>query len=103
MLGAEHPATLVAATCVAKVFAAQGQLSEAERLHRETLKVRRRVLGAEHPDTLTSAASLATAFWKQVGELEKATHILRETRDVQKRVLLRGPSAAAPAPAVCVG
>ena len=57
----EHdPARLSVANDLALVLAEQGELSEAARIHRETLEVRRCVLGAEHPNTLTSAGNLAS-------------------------------------------
>ena len=39
-----------------------GEYAEAERIQREVLGVRRRVLGEEHPYTLTSAGDLAQSL-----------------------------------------
>ena len=60
MLGAEHPKTLTLATNHAGVLEAQGELSEAARINRETLELKRCVLAAEHPGTPTSASNLAS-------------------------------------------
>ena len=44
VLGAEHPDTLTLAHNLASVLREQGEFSEAARIHRETLEVRRCVL-----------------------------------------------------------
>ena len=44
---------------LAIVLCDEGRYAEAEKLHRETLDIRRRVLGPEHPDTLMSMNNLA--------------------------------------------
>ena len=51
---------LCAAHTLAVAREADGQYAESERINREVLAVRRRVLGDEHPDTLSSAGLLAT-------------------------------------------
>ena len=86
VLGAEHPNTLKSASNLATVLDRQGEVSEATRIHRETLEVQRRVLGAEHLDTLTSANNLA-AVLKAQGEFPEAARIHRETLEVRRRVL----------------
>ncbi len=43
----------------------QGHYAEAEKLQRETLDMRRRVLGPEHIDTLTSMSQLATILYNE--------------------------------------
>ena len=40
----------------------EGHYAEAEKLYRETLDMRRRVLGPEHPDTLSSMNNLANVL-----------------------------------------
>ena len=65
MLGAEHPGTLTSANNLACVLHAQGEFSEAARIHRETLEVRRRVLGAEHLGTRMSACDWAEVLRKE--------------------------------------
>jgi hypothetical protein len=53
------------------------QYAEAERIDREVLGVKRRVLGEEHPETLTSAANLASSLSGQ-GKHAEAERIDRE-------------------------
>ena len=60
------------------------ELSEAARIYRETLELRRRVLGAEHPSTLASANNLASVLDNK-GELSKAGQIFREALEVRPR------------------
>jgi hypothetical protein len=43
----------------------QGKYAEAEKMEREVLAERKRVLGAEHPDTLTAAGNLADSLKRQ--------------------------------------
>jgi len=59
---------------------------EAEKIEREVLAVRKRVLGAEHPDTLTAAGNLAASLSDQ-GKYDEAEKIEREVLAVRKRVL----------------
>ena len=59
MLGEEHPDMLASASSLASSLLRQGKHAEAERINREVLGARRRVLGEEHPDTLRSASNLA--------------------------------------------
>jgi hypothetical protein len=68
------------------VLSKQGDLSEAIRIHRETLEVQRRVLGAEHPRTLGSAFYLAVLLSEQ-GEFSEFARIHHETLEVRRRVL----------------
>ena len=56
----ESAERLAAAGNLADARRSDGQYAEAERIEREVLGVRRRVLGDEHPSTLTSAGCLAT-------------------------------------------
>jgi hypothetical protein len=51
---------LAAADNLASSLSSQGKHAEAERIHREVLGAKRRVLGEEHPKTLTSAGILAS-------------------------------------------
>jgi Flp pilus assembly protein TadD len=39
---------------LAGVLSDQGRYEEAERMHRQALELREKVLGLEHPETLTS-------------------------------------------------
>ena len=47
---------------LANVLDDEGHYAEAEKLYRETLDIRRRVLGPEHPDTLWSTNNLAVVL-----------------------------------------
>jgi tetratricopeptide (TPR) repeat protein len=64
---------------IARVHFDRGQYSDAERLPREVLKERERVLGPEHPDTLETRSNLETALYYQ-GKYAEA--------EVEIRVLL---------------
>ena len=50
---------------IADVLSRQGKYEEAERMHRQALALRERVLGKEHPDTLTSMNNLASVLSRQ--------------------------------------
>jgi hypothetical protein len=58
----ESAERLVAAHTLAVARGSDGQYAEAERINREVLAVRRRVLGEEHPGTLLSAHNLALSL-----------------------------------------
>ncbi len=58
--------SLTSANHLASALRAQDEFSEAVRILRETLEVRRRVLGAEHPDKRMSVRDLANVFHKQL-------------------------------------
>jgi Flp pilus assembly protein TadD len=62
---------------LALVLESQGNYEEAERMHREALGLRRKVLGDEHPSTLTSMNNLASVLESQ-GNYEEAERIHRE-------------------------
>ena len=64
----------------------EGRYVEAEKLLRETLGVRRRVLGPEHPDTLTSNSNLANTEMK-MRKYTDAEKTLEDVRGIQRRVL----------------
>jgi hypothetical protein len=55
----ESEERLGAADNLAECRQRDGDYAEAQRIEREVLDVRRRVLGDEHPDTLMSAGNLA--------------------------------------------
>ena len=63
MLGAEHPNTLTSMSSLASVLLAQGENGEAEKMNRQTLEARIKVLGAKHLDALMSMSSLASTLW----------------------------------------
>ena len=56
---------LTAANNLAASLVRQGKYDEAEKMQREVLAVRKRVLGAEHPETLTTANNLAASLKRQ--------------------------------------
>jgi Tetratricopeptide repeat len=49
---------------------------QAEDMHRQTVKLREKVLGREHPETLTSMNNLALVLSEQ-GEYEQAKKVRR--------------------------
>jgi hypothetical protein len=62
---AESEDRLCAAHNLAGCRLRDGQYMEAERIQREVLGVKRRVLGEEHPSTLTSAADDRPPIWRR--------------------------------------
>ena len=64
----------------------QGKHADAERIEREVLGARRRVLGEEHPDTLKSAGNLALSLLRQRKHVE-AEEMFQATHQAQQRVL----------------
>ena len=66
VLGAEHPDTLTSESNLATILYNQAQYADAERIQREVLGVRKRVLGVKHPDTLISASNLTCTLAHQV-------------------------------------
>jgi hypothetical protein len=71
---------------LATVLEREGYYAEAERLHRQTLDIRRRVLGPEHPDTLASVHNLAIVLYDE-GRYTEAERLDRETLDIRRGVL----------------
>jgi hypothetical protein len=67
----------------------QGKHADAERIEREVLEARKRVLGAEHPDTLTSANNLAASLADQ-GKYAEAERMLHAALASHRRLL--GPA-----------
>jgi tetratricopeptide (TPR) repeat protein len=63
-----------------------GDLEKAERLHRDALAKRTRVLGVEHPDTLTSMANLGIIFLAQ-GKAAESQKMLGSTLEKRRRTL----------------
>ena len=62
----------------------QGRYEEAEKLHREVLEVRRRMLGPDAPTTLVSVACLARVLNEQ-GRHEEAIELLTQLSGPRKR------------------
>lgn len=73
-LGEQHPSTLTSMNNLALVLSEQGQYSEAEALHRQTLELYKRVLGEQHPSTLISINNLASVLRAQ-GKHEEADRV----------------------------
>ena len=65
---------------LANILQYEGRYAEAERLHRETLDVQRRVLGPDHPDTADSPYNLGCMMVRK-GDLKEALSLLREAVD----------------------
>lgn len=84
--GAEHADTLRSMNNLGNVLLDEGRYPEAEKLQRETLDGRRRILGPEHLDTLRSMNNLAAVLSAE-GRYADAEKLHRETFDVQRRVL----------------
>ena len=68
MLGKEHPDTLKSMNSLADSFYMQGKYDEAEKMHRQTLELREKVLGKEHPDMLQSMNHLVNSLDMQNAE-----------------------------------
>ena len=71
---------------VASIFFDEGRLAEAEKLYREALDIRRRILGPDHPSTLALMDGFATTLATEHRHAE-AEKLLRETLDIRRRVL----------------
>ncbi len=71
----------------------QGKHAEAERLNRDVLDVRRRVLGEEHASTLTSASNLACSL-SGLGKYAEAERLNREVLDATARAWERASEHA---------
>jgi len=97
VVGPEHPNTLFAVQQLARILDregwnsndgryANGRYAEAEKLERDVLEVRRRVLGPEHPSTLFSVLFLATTLQHE-GRYNEAENLERDALEVQRRVV----------------
>jgi tetratricopeptide (TPR) repeat protein len=64
----------------------QGHYQEAQKLHRETLTLRQRILGREHPDTLLSMNNLAVVLGR-LKQFEEAGQLFRESVETSERTL----------------
>jgi tetratricopeptide (TPR) repeat protein len=71
---------------LAGVLGEQDELEEAEKLEREVLAVRIRLLGPEHPDTLQTEHALANNL-DYAGKYSDAENLYRQILAVQRRVL----------------
>ncbi|RDW59053.1 hypothetical protein BP5796_11977 [Coleophoma crateriformis] len=71
---------------IGRCYISIGQYSEAEKMHRQALALRERVLGAEHPSTLTSMDNLALVLGGQ-GKYSEAETMHRQALALRERVL----------------
>ncbi len=60
--GKYHLNTLRSRYNLGYIYRELGQLEEAEKLEKETLKLCKKVLGGSHPDILISMGSLASTY-----------------------------------------
>jgi hypothetical protein len=87
VLGGEHPFTLAAATDLAGVLRATGDVGQARTIDSEALGGLRRSVGADHPFTLSCANGLA-ADLIATGEAQRAREIALDT--LSRSRVLRG-------------
>ncbi|KAK0477753.1 P-loop containing nucleoside triphosphate hydrolase protein, partial [Armillaria luteobubalina] len=85
-LGKSHPQTLICMFNLIETYYGQGQLEEAEKLVKETLKLQKEVLGEHHVNTLVSMSNLANTYYKQ-RHLEEAEKLGEEILKLSKDVL----------------
>jgi hypothetical protein len=76
---------------LALVLRGQKKYDEAERMHREVVKVTKRALGKEHPYTLTSMNNLILVLSDQ-GKYDEAKQMNREVVEVTESVMGTGSS-----------
>jgi hypothetical protein len=85
-LGPDHPDTLIAASALAAILFALGELDRSRELNEDTYARRRRVLGEDHADTLGSAGNLAINL-HALGELDRSRELNEDTYAHHRRVL----------------
>jgi len=71
------------------VLANEKRFGEAEKLFRETLEIKRRLLGPEHRSTLVTMGNLADVL-SQEGQYKEAEQLVRQTLETERRTL--GPA-----------
>ena len=71
---------------LARSLQGQGKYMEAEKMQREVLRAKRRVLGAQHPNTLLTADDLAISVCKQ-GKKTEAEKMFRKVHAAREQVL----------------
>ena len=57
-LGPEHPVVAIRLNNLARLYEAQGRVSDAEPLYKRALTLREEALGLDHPDTKASRSNL---------------------------------------------
>jgi tetratricopeptide (TPR) repeat protein len=76
---------------LAKVWARQGRLAEARKLHEETVRLKQRVLGATDPETLRSMNALA---WLLATAADATLRDSARALELAKEVVGRAPQDA---------
>ncbi|KID85971.1 kinesin light chain [Metarhizium guizhouense ARSEF 977] len=71
---------------VAESYSLLGQYQKAERMYRQTLQLKEKVLGKEHPSTLSSMNNLALVL-SYLGKYEEAKQMHRQTLQLKEKVL----------------
>ncbi|TQS31334.1 hypothetical protein Golomagni_08387 [Golovinomyces magnicellulatus] len=69
---------------LASVLSAQGKNGEAEKMNRQTLEAKTKMLGAEHPSTLTSMSNLALTL-----QSDLSIYLVISTAQLSRLHLLR--------------
>lgn len=67
-------------------LSASGELKEAERLQKEAIEIRKKILGVQHPDTITASANLAGTY-RELGKLIEAKVLQEEVVNLRKAIL----------------
>jgi serine/threonine protein kinase len=84
--GADHPDTLTSMGNLANGYFSLGRHTEALKLHRETLALRKAKLGPDHPDTLASMNDLSASY-DALARHAEALELREETLRLQKAKL----------------
>ena len=71
---------------VGECFRISGKYAEAERMYRQALELKKKVLGQEHPSTLDSMDNLALVLRRQ-GKYEEAERMHRQALELYTKVL----------------
>jgi tetratricopeptide (TPR) repeat protein len=85
-LGADHPATMIAQTRLARMHRHAGRAEQGLKLQEPALAVLRRALGPAHRETLLAQANLAVLRLLK-GRPAEAEKLLRATVEAQQRLL----------------
>ncbi|KAJ7654230.1 P-loop containing nucleoside triphosphate hydrolase protein [Mycena rosella] len=81
-----HPATLTAMNCVARINFQLGRLTQAEALQGIVLEKRKTVLGEDHPETLITMLDLARTY-HELGRLQEAQTLQSVVFEKRKIIL----------------
>ena len=73
---------------VGESFHVMGKYQEAERMYRQALELKEKVLSQEHPDTLASMNNLAVVLDKQ-GKYEEAEQMYRQALELKEKELVK--------------